>query len=48
MKAFVFNLSLEHGPFLNPAFPLEQIGQTRQNLIAVYLRDKSQPAQVYT
>jgi hypothetical protein len=48
MKGLVCNLGLEHGPFLNPAFPLEQTGQMRHNLVAIYLRDKPQPAQVYT
>jgi hypothetical protein len=48
VKAFTFNLSFKHGSFLNPAFSLEQTGQMRQDLVAIYLCDKSQPAQVYT
>jgi hypothetical protein len=48
MKASVCNLSLEHGPFLNPAFPPDQIRQMRQDVVGIYLGDESQPAQVYT
>jgi len=48
VKASVCHLSLKHGPFLDPAFPLEQTGQLGQDLVSIYLSDESQPAQVYT